>query len=277
MPTTTILQSPLSRKRYGVTERKKAELDALTLQVVNAQGDVQQYQSIVNSLTEKLISFQGFLAAADAARAQAYTNKTLANQLSQSALDLMNNAQIAFNAIVDADAKTQHLAVGVKQVISKLIYTSDAINKLSLLVVRKKALNPLISDELVTLIGTAGKDANSAVALTLVALKATFTALATNLESEASLDLVYLQAVRLWDLLKGSKKGSASAPADTSIVTLLDNAYTTANKNHQQTEMGLKMTTSQLNKANFALHKAQVKLASLQSGLAAANAAALAS
>jgi len=272
MATQTIIQSPLrnssARKRYGVTEKKKAELDALALQVINAQGDLQQFQSIVDSLTEKVSNFQGFLAAADAARTQAYSNRTLANQLSQSAVDLGNNSMIAFNGIVGADGKTQALAAGVKQVISKLIYSAEAINKLSLLVIRKKALNPLISDELVSLIGAAGKDANSAVALTLVALKATFAAMASNLESEASLDLVYLQASRLQELLK---KGTPS------IVTLLDDAYTAANKNYIQTEVALKMTTSQLNNANFALYKAQVKLSSLQSGLAAANAAALAS
>ena len=36
----------------GVTEQKKAELDALTIKVLDAQQNEAQYQAIVDSLTE---------------------------------------------------------------------------------------------------------------------------------------------------------------------------------------------------------------------------------
>ncbi len=92
MATTTLqLQNPITRK-YGVTERKKAELDALTTMVTDAQFDVQQYQAIVNSLTEKSQNFQGFLSAAEANKQLALSNKNTVDSLVNAALDLRENS-----------------------------------------------------------------------------------------------------------------------------------------------------------------------------------------
>ncbi len=76
--------------------------------------------------------------------------------------------------MVIAKGQTVQVAENINSVINKLIYSAESINKLANLVVRKKAQNPLISDELVSMITTAGTDANNAVAVTLVALKSAF-------------------------------------------------------------------------------------------------------
>jgi hypothetical protein len=269
-------------KRYGITESKKAELDALTLQVMDTQHTAEQFESIVASLTEKAANFQGFLAVAENARTQAFHNKNLADQLVQSALDLKNNSDIAIKEMVLADSKTKNLAANMKIVIDKLIYSAEVINKLSGNVVRKKALNPLISDELVSLLGTAGKDANNAVALLLVALKSTFAAQATNMEAESAIALENVQALDLYQLLLGPgftagdpKKKGGKEPVQ-SLHGLLHKAYSDAKANYTRIEKALSATTNQLNEAKTGLNKAQVKLKSLQSGLAAANAATLA-
>lgn len=263
--------------KFGITEKKKAELDALTLEVMDAQEEVQQFQAIVTSLTDKLNNFQGFLATAEASKAHALDNRNLYDQLAQSALDLQNNSEIAFNETVDANLETQKLARMIKSVISKLIYSADVINKLYNLITRKKALNPLISDDLITMIGTAGKDANNAVSLTLIALKSVFAAEASNMESEAAASLEYLQSIKSYNLMAVDPNPEANPDDSTTLSTRLYRAYKYTRQVYDNYLEACRKITSQLNDSNTSLNKAQVKLRSLQSSLAAANAAAFAS
>ncbi len=272
-------------KRYGVTEKKKSELDGLTLQVLDAQQQVDQFQSIVTSLTDKLNNFQGLLTIDDGNRAHALNNKNLVDQLVQSFRDLQYNSGVAFNDMVLADASTKLLAKNITVVMNKLIYSAEVINKLATYVVRKKALNPLISDELVSMLSTAGTDANNAVSLTLVALQSTFASQASNLESQSATALEYVQANEVYQLLTGTDsdgnplkddKGTL-VPYYSSLQQLLHAAYLRAKDKYEETFTAVKLTTDQLNNAQISLNKALVELKSLQAGLAAGNAAALAS
>lgn len=274
-------------RRAGITESKKAELDALTIQVLDAQHDVDQNQAIVTSLTEKLNNFQGYLAIADTKRTEALNNKNLVDQLVRSALDLRDNSEIAFNEVVKADNKTKELAIQIGDVMNKLIYSAEVINKLANSVIRKKALNPLISDELISVLTTAGTDANNAVALTLVALQSTYAAQATTIESEQALALEFIQSMNFYQTLTGTKPQENQALPSNAVTEkkqiivplqkLLHQAYKEAKSNYEAADYALNVTTVQLNNAQGALSKSQVNLKSLQSGLAAANAAALAS
>jgi len=263
----TRIVTPLST-RMGITEDKKAELDALTLQVLEAQQDVEQLQAIVNSLTDKLNDFNGFLAIADAARTSALNNYNLIKQLVQNATDLQSNSVIAFNEMDAANLKTQTLAKKIKIVIDKLIYSVEVLNKLAITVTRAKALNPLISDDLVSRITQAGTDANNAVALALVALQSTFAAQASGLQSTEAITLEEMQSAVFLHVLSQDK---------TSLLNLLKNAYTGAGLQYDAAQSSCDMVTRQLGEAQSKLDVAQVKLKSLQSGLNAANAAALAS
>lgn len=272
------LRKLATTRKYGITEKKKAELDALTLEVLNAQEEVEQFQAIVTSLTEKLNNFQGFLAIAEASRTHALDNRNLFDQLAQSALDLQDNSEIAFNETVDANLETQKLARMINSVMSKLIYSADVINKLYNLITRKKALNPLISDDLITMIGNAGKDANNAVSLTLIALKSVFAAEASNMESEAAASLEYLQSIKSYNLMAVDPNPTKDInPLSTTLKTRLYDTYTYTKQVYDQYQEACTKITHQLNQSNTALNKAQVKLRSLQSSLAAANAAAYAS
>lgn len=269
-----------SNKRYGITERKKAEIDSLTLQVQDAEYQVELYQSIVNSMTEKVAYFQNLLNIADNTRTQAHSNQKLVNQLMYSETVLVKNSNITFNEIEKAEAKMDVLAVNVKIVMDKLIYCVEVINKLSVIVTRKKATNPLISDELITMLATAGKDANNVVALALVALKSTFAAQASNMESKAAIELGYIQAQDMLELLTKVTVSTGTGKNKTknvSLFTLLNTAYEDAKNNYEVMEDALTRATVHLNEAQSDLNKAQVNLTSLQSGLAAASAAALAS
>ncbi len=287
---TTHITHPIGIKtgRYGITEKKKAELDAKALEVLDAQQDVDQFQAIVSSLTQKLNNFQGFLATADTNRAKALSNRNIVDQLVQSTKDLLDNSDIAFNDIVLADNTSKKLAGNLKNLMDKLIYSVELINKLSALVISKKALNPLISDELVTMVGQAGGNANNAVALTLIALQSTFATQAANMESEAAAALEYTQSRSLYQTMAGrdasGNKLVATVHKDgkkkgkdwsNSLQGMIYTAYEDAKTLFDQRQTACDLVTKQLNLATIKLNKAQVKLKSLQSGLGAGNAAAL--
>lgn len=270
--------------RHGITENKKAELDSLAIEVLDASHEVEQFQAITAALSEKLAVFQAALLKADNDRTLALNNRDSLFMLIRSTMDLKDNAGIAFNEMTDADAETKKVAAQTKLVMDKLIYSAEMINKLSNQVIRRKALNPLISDELVSMVTAAGNDANKAVALALVSLKASIASQASNMESEAANAQTYLETLDFYQLMTGNKDTIAddqTKPTQlkngSSLKELLDNAYSHALQQYEKTSAGVKITTEQLNNALAGLNKAQVKLRSLQSGLAAGNAAALAS
>ena len=172
---------------------------------------------------------------------------------------------------------TDTLANDMKDVIDKLIYSAEVIEKLSNLVIRTKALNPLISDDLVSQITQAGTDANNAVALTLIALQTTFTAQATNTETGAASVLEKQQAENLVTVLTKNVKKTAEKDGHVSIKTLLYKAYALASEHYDREFAAMIIVTNQLNEAQANLDTATIKLQSLEAGLAAATAAALAS
>lgn len=284
----TIAKQKLFRykPKYGVTEHKKAELDALTLEVLDAQQQVDQYQAIVTALTTKLNNFQALQNTAETNREGALNNKNLVDQVVQNFLDLQNTSGVAFNAMVNADLQTKKLAVTVRDVMNKLIFAAEVINKLGTQVVRKKALNPLVSDELVSMMTVAGNDANNAVALMLVALQSTYTAQASNMEAEAAFVLEYYESMEVYRFLSGTDEtgqparnpdGSLSEAYTGSLQQLLHLAYDNAKATYDQMYKATEATTKELSTAQMALSEAQGTLAALQAGLAAGNAAALAS
>ena len=271
-------------RTHGVTEKKKAELDALIIEVLDAQHDVDQYQAMVDSLLEKSMKFQVYLSDADSDRAKTLSNRNMVDSLLQSVIDLYGNSKIANTEATDADARTKALATQINTVVNKLIYSADIIKKLGNLVVRRKAQNPLISDELVSILSTVGSDVNNAVALSLVALRSVFAAQASAIETHQGSDLEFKQSVTLYELLTGhdirdidNRKNDQEISDNGSLYGKLYKAYEDAKKHYEETHKGYTMTMQQLNHAQVHLNKAQTKLKSLQSGLSAGNAAALSS
>ncbi|OOV16637.1 hypothetical protein [Flavobacterium sp. LM4] len=273
----TILNS--NPKRYGITEKKKSDIDLLTSQVTVAQAVVDQQSTVVASLNQKSIKYQGYLLDAESSRTQAKSNKELVDQVVQNGLDLFQNSEIAFSKMTVANEATGEVAKEVTVLINKLIYSVEIINKLSNLVIRKKSLNPLISDDLITKINAAGTDSNNAIALTLVALKSIFAAQSLSLESEAATALEQKQALSLYLTLTGKKNPEDIfiLEGNNSVQALIYIANNEAKANYLEANKANDETTRQLNVANINLNKAQVELKSLQAALAAANAAALAS
>ena len=267
------LMIDLKPQKYGITEYKKRELDSLTRQVIQAENQVTQLEAIVASLSQKSLVFQEFLGRAEANRSLAMGNKNLIDAVLKNAKDLRDNSRVAFNEMVIAKAKTEQVAQNTKRVIDKLIFSAESINQLATMVTREKSQNNLVSDELVDMITTAGKDANNAVALQLTALKAAFAAQASNQESEAACTLEYTQTNRWYEMLVPSKPTATEA----SLKALLDTADTNANEAYARAKDAYGKTGNQLSEKTSDLNKARTNLKSLQLALAAANAAALAS
>lgn len=278
MSTAIITYNNQPSDRYGVTERKKQEIDRLTQEVLNAQDEVEQYQAIVDSLTDKSNKLQSQLTTADNNKALALKNKDSVDRIIDNSKDLQRNSKATFKETDEANKKIKDTASKINEVIDKLIYAAEVVNKLSNLVIRKKASNPLISDELVTMVTQASSDANNAVALTLVALESVFASQATTLEAKSAMSLAFLQATKLYEFVSGEDVGDITndIPAKT-IKDYLYAAYQTTVTTYENTLTASNDTTNQLNDAKASLSKSQVKLSSLQAGLAAANAAALAS
>lgn len=272
--------------RYGITEKKKAELDALASEIAEATYQVEQYQAMVTSLTTKQNKFQASLADAEAAREHTLSNSKLVDQMVKMIEDLLQNAKDAFEESTLANKSTEEwLSPQVNRVMNKLIYSADVINKLAALVVRKKAVNPLISDDLVSRITTAGNDANNAVSLTLTALQSVCMAQASNIEANSAVLLSRQQAAQLYTVITGKRMpasygliGLVSKVFEkTSLQGRLHDAYDNAKKYYDNVLEANQLTTQQLNDALSQLSKSQVRLKSLQAGLAAGNAAVLSS
>jgi hypothetical protein len=266
-------------KRYGITEKKKSDIDLLISQVTDAEAVVQQQSTVVSAITQKSIKYQSYLLDAENYRTQSLSNKNLVDQVVQNAVDLSENSEIAFTKMTIANENTEEVAKEITILINKLIYSVEIINKLSNLVIRKKSLNPLISDDLITKINAAGTDANNAIALTLIALKSIFAAQTSCLESEAATALEQKQVLNLYAALTGKKNPNENTDVlvNNSIQSLLYKANTDAKIAYLESNKANDETIRQLNVATTNLNKAQIKLKSLQAALAAANAAALAS
>lgn len=271
-------------RRYGITERKKAELDALNAEIADATYQVEQYQAMVTSLTTKQTKFQSLLTEAEATREHTLDNCNQVDQLVKMIQDLLQYAKEAVDESTIANESTQkRLAPQINMVMNKLVYSADIINKLAALVVRKKAVNPLISDDLVSRITAAGNDANTAVAQTLTALQSVCVAQASNMEANAGILLSRQQATQLYLLITGNSMPIAFGPMNifskimvsTSLQGRLYKAYSNAKDYYDDMLEANQLTTQQLNDALSQLSKAQIRLKSLQAGLAAGNAAAL--
>lgn len=277
---TILIAADPAPTKYGITEKKKQEIDLLTQQVLNAEDEVEQYQAIVTSLTEKSTQLDAELATADANKTQALNNRNSVDTVVNNAKDLKTSSKKTLIESSNAETDIKGVATEINTVINKLIYSAEVINKLSNLVIRKKAINPLISDELITMVNQASANANNAVALTLVALESVFASQATTIESQSAMALEVLQANKLYAFIIGEDVDNNlnDIPStEKSLKGYLYQAYDITSNMYEETLAASNDTTSQLNAAQVSLSKAEVKLSSLQSGLAAANAAALAS
>ncbi|WP_299767683.1 hypothetical protein [uncultured Dokdonia sp.] len=261
-----------SKNKFGVTAAKKAEINALESRILTAQNTVGKSQAIVTSLTEKSARIEGELNTSDTNKTNALNTKRLLETVIGQVKEVYDNSKIVVSQTEDANSKTKSVAVDIKILIDKLIYTVDVVNKLSNLVIRKKAVNPLTSDELVHMLETATEEANNAVALTLVALNSVFVSQTSIIASSASTDLENVQVEKLYTFM--TQEGEVSTK---NIKQLVDQMYEDALTVYTSTLEASQDIAKQLSNATADFNRADANLSSLQAGLAAAQAAVLAS
>lgn len=264
----------MSNNRYGITEKKKAELDALTAQVANAQAELDYLQLTLNSVSARNTEYQQFYTDAKTAEATKLANLNLVGQVVDQVTNVKQITSLAGNQAQTAKNQIQKVADDMAGIVDQLIFASEIISSLATLIGQKKALNPLISDDLVTLVTTAGTNANAAVTATLTALQACFTSTLSGKSSKASLNLGYYQAKQLLYSLTGGGKSSSRYPQ--SIQGILEKAYTDAVETTSAAMEAKNRTEVQLNQAQADVDRATSRLNSLKAGLAAAQAAAMA-
>ncbi len=192
--------------QYRVTEKKKAEIDSLTTKVQDTEYLVAQLQSVVSSLSEKSSEFTTFLADAEAGKETALNNFNLVKSVVNTIRNLTRATNRVNTQTSSADRKIKKTAKKMSQLISQLIFSAEIVDKLAQLIDKKKASNPLISDELVKVITTATADANNAVATTLTALQSCYATSSSAQESTQITSLEFSQSISLYSLITGDNK-----------------------------------------------------------------------
>ncbi|MCF5467828.1 hypothetical protein [Pseudomonas syringae] len=272
---------------YGVAVKKNADIKNLTEQVHLAQNRVTQQQAIVDSLQAKANAFTTRLGQATNTQASTLANYNLARSAMYSVTSLESNFKIALG---QARAATEHAAMvseKMANLIGKLIFSVEIINKVTLLINKQRVSNIQIPASMATFMAKATSDANNAVALTLTALQSCYAAESTLLDSLGGITLAARQAGDLDDSPHaGGKDQPAASPAEASrlnlsargngVVQLLKQAHENAVLNYNNALTNNDEVVNQLTQAQSRLAYYLMKLTSSKSGLNAANAAALA-
>ena len=248
-----------------IQQDQKVLLDKLAAEIADAQRRYDASQIEVLALTDKVSTFQMQVAAAEANRVTALNNKNLFMQLLQSADDLNTITANGCLQVAAAASTSEQLASEATDVVNKLIYSAELVNKLSDLIVRQKALNPLMSDDLVSRVAMACTDANNAVALSLTALQSCFAAQAATAQTSSISEAGQQRSAALCTLLSESAKSGLNAA--------IRGAYDAAIARYETDRKSNETANTEFTLAQAKLSKAQTELKSLQAGLAAANAA----
>jgi chromosome segregation ATPase len=254
----------------NINSIKQQEVDRLSDEVLNAQYEVDQLQANVTSYTQKLSVFEGLLAETEAQKEKTSANVDLLNTVIQQVSDLEKNTSSSVEEIAEVDSNIQDLTDQVNNLVNQLIYTVELVNKASDSVVKKKAVNPLIPDDLATMMAAACKDANTAVALTLTALKSTIEAASTTTSANPLVALINHTTSTLKEEVVGPY---SSTRRQQSLKEMIYQADDEAKSEYNTLLTANKEIKDQLELENDELEKAQNRLEKLKGRLSAAQAA----
>ncbi len=190
--------------KFAINDKKQAELDSLSAQITRTEYKVTQLQAIVTSLSTKQSSFETALSTADANQTTTLNNLNMVKEVVASTKEMVRKAETVASQTDKANTQINIAAENISTLIKQLIYSVEVIDKLTLLINKKQASKVLISSELVSTVNTASSDANSAIALTLVALNSCNTAKVTGSKSGSITGLEQTQSLHLFGLITGN-------------------------------------------------------------------------
>lgn len=194
---------PVSNQR--IAQQKLANIDALSIEATDALYYVEECQAVVDSLALKSEQFEGYLTDALSWRDVALRNLNEAQQLSAQTQGLYANLQSMQQQTHKANAKVKQTSGIMTSLVDELNLSSQVVDKLSALLSRKKALNPLISDELIVQVAKATTDCNTAVTATLKALQSCFISIASIEEASLITGLGVSQSKQLNEDVTGTE------------------------------------------------------------------------
>ncbi len=188
-----------------IAQQKLANIDALSIEATDALYYVQECQAVVDSLELKSQQFSGYLNDAEQNRDTALRNLNEAQQLSAQTQGIYDNLLSMQQQSQQANIKIKQTSQLMTSLVHELNLSSQVVDKLAALIMRKKALNPLISDELVEQVNKATEDCNIAVTATLKALQSCFVSIASIEEGTLVTGLGVKQSGKLYDEVSGEE------------------------------------------------------------------------
>lgn len=226
---------------------------SLAQEIKDSNEDIRLLETTLDDLNNKLLWMQEaqLRARTYGSSILAYRNDVL--QIIDSVNDLNNNIHIARLEINAANTKIKQLAKMVNPLLQKLLFAIDIINKLSNVVTRKKALNPLISDELLTLISSAGVKSNKAFESSLLCWQGAISILSASNESVANSKQAQLHTADYYRLLAGDKKKQSG------LSYLISSEQNASQQKEQQLIKELNLLQTQIEKTKQELSKAYAK------------------
>ena len=168
---------------------------------------------------DKSAEFSAYLTSTESQKEVALNNYNMMTNVVDTINGLKQYAITVHEQTAMADKSLDNTAEDLSTLVNELIMSAEVVNKLASLVNKKKALNPLISDELVSVLTTATEDANTAIAATLTALQSCYTAVATTQQSAQMSGHELTQAAQLYRLITGAPIGCSQSQLSSKITT----------------------------------------------------------
>ena len=103
-----------NQKRYGFTEKKKAYIDLLISQIIDAEAIVQQQLAIVTAISQKSIKYQGYLLDAENYKAQSLNNKNPNTYSSAFSVEIASPFSVFLPMIVAISSSKSNRTLGEK-------------------------------------------------------------------------------------------------------------------------------------------------------------------
>ena len=166
---------------------RKVPLKLLAKADLSTELDLQRKQSLVDFWQSELAASTEIMNTAVFHAEKTKERIELFKQVKQDIFNLHMNGMLAQSELIEWSLKMKSLFLEMKAIRKGLKVAFESVRKLSELLVRKKAINPLISDDLISINGQSIQDSDKAAALFSVALKATFSVSPEKLLKESSI------------------------------------------------------------------------------------------
>ena len=189
--------------KYGINEKKKANVSALTDKVTKLQFRLAQQQSVVESLTQKSAEFTGSLVLAEKKRELASSQLELAVDVVSRIKNIKRKTNLVNKQTDKSGKKIVQTVSQMTTLVKQVIFTVEIVNKLVALVQKKKNAGAIISSELSDVMANASTNANNAVAATLLALRSCHVAMATSEECSQLSEQEVRESIDLYALITG--------------------------------------------------------------------------